>query len=382
MKPVIEEGEKFLQLDTNSPEFKLKFILIKDKLVNFRSEDMKEMEYATELIKKINNKYRGAVGVDVSKALQTFLSDIKYGKATEMFLLRIAIPELVGARSVCEQFRAFANTTISKGMHKNSNKYALKYAVTLAQQVQKLYSEKADSFWSSYEEYKSFLVQAVNRGTLDISTIPALAKVIELVEKEIIDKEYGEDVQELHVFSKANDVKDKIKLKEKLSRMTHLSITDVEGLNNYYDEVIKEIGQSLAEGTITDLEYDEYNRKLMSEYKCLLRPDTGNVLTPILIFNDVLNGNGNKSKMLQFTEQEMLESFTFACKFVKFFANENIEDMALNCRKLNVSNVKLMIGQNADYLDRGSKTFTDLLLTFGIITPDKYERDLAILQEG
>lgn len=382
MNELFKDAESFLTLDKNDPEFRLKFILMKDKLVNFRSSDKKEMEYATELIKKINAKYGGGHSTEVAIALQTFQSDIKYGKAEEMYLARVPVPNVVWARSLCERFRKYTNSSIPAGMHKSNNKHALKYALELAQKTQSLYKERSEHFWSSYEEFKGFVVKAASRGTLDVYSMPALAQIVRIVEDEVIKKTYSSDLEELNVFSKVNDIKDKIRVKEKLSQMTYLSLVDLEKLTEYYEQVVAEINNLLREEKLTPQEYNEYNSRIIAEYKALLRPDMTNVLAPLLLFNELVDNNNNTNKMLQFTEQEMLNSFTFASKFIKFFSNESIRDMALNCRKLNVSNINLMLGQKVNSLDRGSKAFADMLLSFGIITPEMYEHDLEILQEG
>lgn len=379
---VFTDGEELLQLSTDNPKFKLRYNLVLDRLINFRSNDSVEMQKATDLIKAINDKFGFGDITGIMRAFTTYRSDITYNRATDMFLYRVPITDILSARKVAAKFRAVANESMSKGMHKKTNRFALVYAVTLAKEVQKLHSENSEKFWDKYALYKQFVVQAVNKGTLSIAEVPALATLIQIVEKEINDTEYNKNTEKLNVFSRAGDIVDKIRLKEIISEMIYISITDICALEGYFNKQINMINEKLHNNEITVKEFESYNREIRNEYELLLRPDTKDTTAPLIVCAEAMSGKCKYEQLLQFTEEEIIESFHLATGFIKYFTNENLEEMALNCRKLSVSDTKKISEGFRAELDKGSKEYLDILLKYDVITPERYEIDLRILQEG
>lgn len=379
---VFKDGEELLNLSIDNPVFKIKYNLVLDRLINFRSNDAVEMKKATDLIKAINGKFGTEDITDIMRALTTYRSDIVYGRATTMFLSRVPITDILKARKVATQFRIIVNNSIAKGMHKRGNKYALVYAVNLAKEVQALHKSGSEEFWDKYALYKQFVVQAANKGTLDLTPVPALATLIKMVEAEINTKTYDNNTEKLNVFSRVDDVEDKIRLKEIISEMVYISITDISKLESYFNKQIAMIDTMLYNKEISNEEYNSYNLEIRNEYERLLRPDKKDTIAPLIACAEAMLGKYKYEQLLQFTEEEVLESFHLATGFVKFFTNNNLEDMALNCRKLSVSEARKISDGYRKELDRGSKEYLDILLKYGVITPEKYEKDLIILQEG
>lgn len=380
---LFEEAKKLIELSADNPEFICKFTLLKDKLFNFRSNNKQEMEEASTLIRKLNEKCYRHKQIDIANAYNVFTNTILNRRSDENYLFKVTIHELLEARKVAEKFKIVANSTIAKGMHKYHNDYALKYARELADRFLKLYKAKDERYWTEYRIFKSYIVQAVNKGVLTLERIPDIAKIIKLIDKDFNEKtNVVGSLEKLNAFSQAENVVDRINLREMTSEMIYLSITDILKLTPYYEECRKNIDDKYVAKEITAREYEDYSAKLRSELDALLSPDKTNTVAPLMVYRNYLDGLCEVQQLLEFSEEEMLNAYTLASKFIKYFSNESIEDMMINFRKLAVTNIKNIPEATRKWLDKGSKVLLDLLLSYSIITPEQYEKDIDILQEG